>query len=115
MKAPFDDTLHGIRTAALNGPSSVTLTLDDNFVVRVSQLVRQQIEDSFYQGEDYLTTEAVADYLRCPRKRIDNLCSSKRIPFKKIGNRRVFTRREVDEWVRRLDGTSVTDALQMAL
>jgi excisionase family DNA binding protein len=65
-------------------------------IARVAaELVQEQLEDI----PDYLDTASVAAYLRWPKKRIDNLCAKGEIPFYKHGNRRVFIRQEIDEWV----------------
>jgi excisionase family DNA binding protein len=64
---------------------------------------------------EYMTTNQVAEYLGWSKKRIDNLCAQRRIPFKKDGNRRIFIRQQIDEWVGQLDGPSVYEALLSSL
>jgi excisionase family DNA binding protein len=78
---------------------------------RAAEIVLAQMEDR----PEYMGTEEIAAYLGWPKKRIDNLCCERRIPFHKDGGRRLFIRQEIDEWAKRLDGPRVTDALQMAL
>lgn len=48
----------------------------------------------------WLSVQAAADYLACPKSRIYALVSSRRIPFCKDGSRTLFDRHELDEWVR---------------
>ena len=63
---------------------------------------------------DYMGTRDAASYLGWPMKRIDNLCAQNRIPFHKDGGRRIFIRQEIDEWVRELNGATLTQALSVA-
>lgn len=77
---------------------------------RAADIARSELEDR----PDYMGTQDVAAYLRWTPKRIDNLCSQGRIPFRKDGGRRLFVRQEIDEWVRGLDGPTLQDALALA-
>lgn len=78
------------------------------------QEVAAIVFDRLGDRPEYMTTEQVASYLRWPPKRIDNLCAQGRIPYHKDLGRRIFVRQEIDEWVRRLEGPTVQDALALA-
>lgn len=97
------ETVADARPLALAVPPAFIETL----VETVAAVVLARIEDR----PRYMDTGQVADYLAVPKKRVDNLCSQSRIPFRKDGGRRIFIKREIDEWVRQLDGPTVSTAL----
>jgi len=49
---------------------------------------------------EWLDVEGAADYLCCSKHRVYRLVSMRRIPFHKEGARTLFSRAELNEWVR---------------
>jgi len=47
----------------------------------------------------WMDVKSAADYLSWPAKRIYTLTSSKEIPHRKVGNRLLFSRDELDQWL----------------
>jgi excisionase family DNA binding protein len=48
------------------------------------------------EATPYLTVEEAAEYLRCNRKRVYDLCSQRRLPFVKDGSRTLLRRADLD-------------------
>lgn len=48
----------------------------------------------------WMTTTEAAEYLRCGTDRLKRLASERRIPVHKEGNRNLYRREELDEWIR---------------
>jgi excisionase family DNA binding protein len=92
-------------------PLVITLSLAPDVVQRIAEVAAQLVFDRIGDRPEYMTTMQVADYLGCPKKRIDNLCSQRRVPHHKDGGLRVFVRQEIDEWMRQVDGPTVQSAL----
>ena len=101
-------------TVSTEREAFLALPLPREWVHLLAEEVAQIIRKAQKDRPDYMTTEQVALYLRWSKKRIDNLCSQRRIPYRKDGNRRIFIRQEIDEWVLRLDGQTVQNALALA-
>lgn len=51
-------------------------------------------------SDRWLDVGEAADHLRCPKSRIYSLVSAKRIPHEKDGSRLLFSRGDLDRWVR---------------
>lgn len=79
--------------------SHLTIPIPDVFLERIAQKAAEIVLEHHEDMPDYLDTAATAQYLGWPKKRIDNLCSKRLIPFYKSEGRRIFVRQEIDCWV----------------
>ena len=104
------------RVSSEPSPFALSLQLSgdqlEHLIAAVSHVVIASLEDR----PEYLTTEETAAYLGWPKKRIDNLCTQGRIPFRSNGpgGTRTFVRQDIDQWYQQLHGVSVQEALLAA-
>ena len=69
--------------------------LVDALVELVAARVARQVGDG---RRVYLTTE-LADYLHCGANRLHKLASQGRVPYRREGDRLLFVRQELDDWL----------------
>jgi excisionase family DNA binding protein len=70
--------------------------LIEQVALRAVELIREQEPES----DEWLTSKQAADYLKCGRGRIHNLVSEGRIPVHREGGRLLFSRQELDDWIK---------------
>ena len=80
----------------------VTVGLGDAIVRRVADEVAALLVVTD-RGESLMTVAEAAEYLRCKKKRIYDLCSQGRLPFEKEGSRTLIRRRSIDAYLRETD------------
>lgn len=80
---------------------SVVLDLDalvESVAVRVAELLADRLSPA-PADSPWLSVEEAAEYLRCKPKRIYDLVSQHRLPAHRDGNRLLFRREELDDYV----------------
>ena len=77
----------------------LTLNLGDDFAKQIADEVAAILIVTD-RGEALLTVAEAAEYLRCKRKRIYDLCSQGRLPFEKDGSRTLIRRKSIDAYLR---------------
>lgn len=76
------------------------IALPAEFVDAVADRVAELMADRITtEPEPWIGVEQACAHLDCSRQRIYDLVSLRRIPFAKEGNRLLFKRSELDEWV----------------
>jgi excisionase family DNA binding protein len=63
---------------------------------RVTEKLWQRREDD---SEGFIRAEEAAAYLACPKSRVYDLVSTRRMPHHRDGSRLLFDRSELREWV----------------
>ena len=101
-------------TGRISSAAAISLTLSDEALELLAEFTASLVLSRLTERHEYMSTEDVAAYLGCAKKRIDNLCSQGAIPFKKVGGRRLFRRSELDNWFEAQHGVSVESALMAA-
>jgi excisionase family DNA binding protein len=83
---------------------SFTLGFSNDVLETIAQRAADMALELLGDRRPYLSIQEAADYLDWPKKRIYNLTSKKEIPHRKHGNRLLFVRAELDQWVANLEG-----------
>ena len=84
---------------------TVGLTIPDELIetiaIRVSELLRQQIEEISPQGSPWLNLDGACSYLGLSRDALYKLTAARAIPFrKKVGGQGLrFHRDELNDWM----------------
>ncbi len=63
---------------------------------------------SISNGE-YLNTQQLSEYIKRSAAAVRNLVLRRKIPFKKVGGRLLFIRKEIDGWIQMSEGVSLDD------
>ncbi len=83
------------------GASVEPWALLDAFAELVADRVAERIEPAQADaGSPWMDAERAADYIACGKRRIYDLSSRGRIPVHRDGDRLLFHRAELDEWLR---------------
>jgi excisionase family DNA binding protein len=86
---------------------NVQIVMDDDAVEeiarRAAEIVMAHVGEKTKQEtpSPYMTIRETAEYLRCPRQRIDNLLSARRLTRIKDGGRTLLDRNEVEQYLGR--------------
>lgn len=88
------------RREAQDAPQGLSVVLPPELVDAVAVRVAGLLRAEQRHRDQWLRVDEAAAYLRCPKSRIYRLVSMRRIPFQKDGARLLFSRQELDEWVR---------------
>jgi excisionase family DNA binding protein len=70
--------------------------LIDAIAERVVSLLSERVES---EPERWIGVDQAAVHLACPKSRIYDLVSARRIPHERDGSRLLFRRADLDEWV----------------
>jgi excisionase family DNA binding protein len=87
------DSAEGLRAAVT---IDLSRELIDAIAERVATLLAKRIE---LEPEPWIGVEQAAVHLACPKSRIYDLVSARRIPHERDGSRLLFRRADLDEWV----------------
>jgi excisionase family DNA binding protein len=83
------------------GTITVTATIADTEIEaierRIEQRLREQLE--IQPSSAWMSVDKAAAHLDWPKKRLYNLVAAKEIPHRKHGNRLLFRRDELDQWL----------------
>jgi excisionase family DNA binding protein len=92
---------------------ALALQLPESLLDTLAERAAALVSDRLTDKPEYLGTSEAAEYLHWSKRRIDNLASQRRIPFRQDveGGKRVFVRQELDAWIAGLGGVSVSSAL----
>ncbi|HEV7565808.1 MAG TPA: helix-turn-helix domain-containing protein [Microbacteriaceae bacterium] len=87
-------------------PAGLTLTLDEAMLDALAQKVAAILESralgvATAELPRYLTVNEAADYLRCSRQRVYDLCSQRSLRRLKDGSRVLLDRAEIDAYLAR--------------
>jgi excisionase family DNA binding protein len=75
--------------------------LDDATLDTLAERLAPRLTNRFSaQPSSWLSLQAAAEHLACPKSRLYALVSARRIPFHKDGSRLLFNRDELNDWVR---------------
>jgi excisionase family DNA binding protein len=77
------------------------LTLPNDVLEQLAQRAAEIVAEG--TRREYLDTRAAATYLHCAPNRLHKLAAQRRIPFRREGDRLLFVRQELDEWLDRGD------------
>ena len=66
-------------------------------------------------GCRYVALREAAVYLGCTEKALRKLVERRSVPFRRAGRRLIFDLAELDDWVGRLPGVAVEEALNRGL
>jgi excisionase family DNA binding protein len=80
--------------SAVRGVLTIPQDVIEAIATRAAEIVAVRIG-----SETWIGVEAAAAHLACPVSRIYRLVSLRKIPFEKDGNRLLFKRSILDEWV----------------
>jgi excisionase family DNA binding protein len=112
LPVELGQTLRDARTAlGTDAAARVTARLALDVPADVLEAVARRAaellaEDLRAQPEPWIGVEEAAAHLACPRSRIYRLVSRRSIPFEKDGQRLLFRRSTLDEWVARGGATA---------
>ena len=66
-------------------------------------------QDISKKGEQYLTVNELAEYIKRSKPAIRMLTMRREIPFRKVAGRLVFIKSEVDEWINMSKGIGIDE------
>jgi hypothetical protein len=78
---------------------NITLQLLEELLDLFRSVVREELAASL-QPDEWLDAAGAAGYLKSSKARIYNLSSESRIPVHHEGGRLLFSRRELEEWIK---------------
>jgi excisionase family DNA binding protein len=81
----------------INVPNEVIETVAERVATRLGEHLGPE-------PEPWVGVERAADHLACPKSRIYDLVSARRIPHQRDGSRLLFRRSDLDAWVTRGGG-----------
>ncbi|MEK6273223.1 MAG: helix-turn-helix domain-containing protein [Actinomycetota bacterium] len=83
------------------GVSLIGVELPPEFVELIAERVAELLADRHPSSEPppYLTVDQAAEYLACKPKRVYDLCSQRRLPFRKDGSRTLLRRADLDAYL----------------
>jgi excisionase family DNA binding protein len=77
-----------------------TLALHGNLSPEDVERIAEAVADRLRPDDEWLDVEGAAAYLKCRRQRMYDLSSESRIPVHREGIRLLFSRRELDDWIK---------------
>jgi excisionase family DNA binding protein len=81
--------------------SGQAIPLPDSLFEAIAARAAELVAADLTAGEThpYMTVDQAAEYLACKPKRIYDLCSQRRVPFRKDGNRTLLRREDLDAYL----------------
>lgn len=80
--------------------TAFTLDLPDDAVERIAQIVEQRVAQRIVeQISPWMTLPQLCEYINAPKSRVYKLTSTRELPHYKEGNRLLFHRAEIDEYI----------------
>lgn len=89
--------------------STIALTLPEEALHQLAQLVAHLLRAAAPATEPWITTEEAAEHIGCNRDRIYYLVAANRIPHRKEGTRLMFRRSDLDAWIQDGDAADADD------
>jgi excisionase family DNA binding protein len=81
-------------------PSTIEVKIPTEVIETLAEAVANRIaERSLSEPERWIGVEEAASHLACPKSRIYDLVSARRIPHERDGSRLLFRRSDLDQWV----------------
>jgi excisionase family DNA binding protein len=93
---------------------NVQIVMDEEAVERIAQRAAEIVVACMGEramqapSSPYMTIPEAAEYLRCPRQRIDDLLSARRLTRVKEGGRTLISRAEIEDYLVRAPRRSLS-------
>jgi excisionase family DNA binding protein len=89
---------------AMQYPEDVRATIDIKVPTEVMEMLAVSVASQLgerlrVQPEQWIGVEQAAAHLACPKSRIYDLVSARRVPHERDGSRLLFRRSDLDSWV----------------